>query len=411
MDQDALNSLKIDRDAAQAESRARLRPLWMGVAVGLFLLAVALSFWFLGSQAVVVETTAARAEHSSSNSSTTVLNASGYVVPRRMATVSSKITGQVVEVYVEEGMAVEQGQVLARLEDDIAQARLDLAKSRLETTKRSKEEIQVRLAQARRDLSRTRSLQEENLVSRSALDTAASEVAALDARLAVAGSEVVTAQRNMALSEQQLQETVVRAPFAGVVTVKNAQPGEIVSPISAGGGFTRTGIATIVDMASLEIEVDVNESYIKRVFEGQSVEAILDAYPEIRFPGHVIGIVPTANRQSATVKVRIGFDQLDARILPEMGVQVWFLEERPERVAQSKGEQTVWVAASALRQGEGQDFVFVVQDGRAQRRAVQVKRERGGEVAIGAGLNGGERVVVESKQELKDGMAVTEEET
>lgn len=410
MDRDVLNSLKIDRDAAQASAARRMRPILIGVMVVLVIAAAAVGFWLLRDAAVVVQTAVARAETTAgaSANTSTVLNASGYVVPRRMATVSAKITGQLTDVYVEEGMPVEEGQILARLDNDIARARLALAESELQTAKRRVREVEVNLAQARRELNRIESLRERNLVSQAELDQAQAGVAALNAQLAVARSQVDSAEGNVNLSQQQLEQTIVRAPFDGVVTIKNAQPGEIVSPISAGGGFTRTGIATIVDMDSLEIEVDVNEAYINRVFEGQNVEAVLDAYPDWRIPAEVISIVPTAQRQSATVKVRIGFKELDPRILPEMGVQVWFLEEQPS-FTQMRDESLVWIPAPALHKTGDKNWVFVIANGEAQRRAVEVASKRANEIAIRAGLSGGERVIVSSPQTLINGMAVTEE--
>jgi RND family efflux transporter MFP subunit len=256
----------------------------------------------------------------------TVLNASGYVVPRRVATIASKVTGQIVSVAVEEGQRVAAGDVLARLDDAIARAELELAERRLATARSAEAEIRVRVDEALRTLERSRSLRAQRLASEAELDAADANAAALAARRVVAEREVAVAESAVALARQRLDDTVIRAPFDGVVVSKNAQPGETISPMSS-GGFTRTGIATVVDMSSLEIEVDVNEAFINRVADGQPVEAVLDAYPDWRIPARVISIVPTADRQKATVKVRIGFDALDPRILPEMGVQVWFMEE------------------------------------------------------------------------------------
>lgn len=409
MDKEALNSLRMDRDAAARDAAQRFRPwLWAGaVVLGLAVLA---GVWqFLRTPAIAVEVATARAEQTGGTLAAggAVLNASGYVVARRIATVSSKVTGQLTEVLVEEGMAVEEGQVLARLDDRIARAQLALAQSRLDTARASVEEVEVRYAEAQRNLRRNTALREQGLVSQAVLDAASAEDAALAARLDVARSEVETAERGLVLSRRNLEEMTVRAPFAGMVTIKNAQPGEIVSPMSAGGGFTRTGIATIVDMSSLEIEVDVNESYINRVTEGQQVEAVLNAYPDWRIPASVLSIVPTADRQKATVKVRIAFEQLDPRILPEMGVQVWLMEETTQSDTEEvAATRLVWVPQAAVQSAEGTDSVFVVRDGHSERRAVQVQQRRGAEVAISAGLNGGEQVVIKAAAELADGAAV-----
>ncbi len=411
MDKETLNSLRMDRDAAARDAAQRFRPWLRGGAVVVGLLLLAGVWQILRTPAIAVEVATARAEQTGGTPAAggAVLNASGYVVARRVATVSSKVTGQLTEVLVEEGMAVKEGQVLARLDDRIARAQLALAQSRLDTARASVEEVEVRYAEAQRNLRRNTALREQGLVSQAVLDAASAEDSALAARLDVARSEVETAERNLALNQRNLDEMTVRAPFAGMVTIKNAQPGEIVSPVSAGGGFTRTGIATIVDMASLEIEVDVNESYINRVREGQPVEAVLNAYPDWRIPARVLSIVPTADRQKATVKVRIAFDQLDPRILPEMGVQVWFMEEAKQGPTESETAavtRLVWVPQAALQSADGMDIVFVVHDGHSERRAVQVQQRRGAEVAISAGLNGGEQVIIKAAAEVTDGAAV-----
>ncbi len=265
-----------------------------------------------------------------------MLNASGYVVARRQATVSAKVTGKVAEVLIEEGMDVKEGQLLARLDDRRPVRNSTWPNASWMRRNKNLQEVEVRLAEAERNLRRSQQLRTDKLVSEQALDTAQSEVAALRARLEALKSEVKVAQSSVRVRAQDLDDLMVRAPFDGVVVSKDAQPGEMVSPISAGGGFTRTGIATVVDMDSREIEVDVNEAFINRVKAGQKTEAVLDAYPDWTIPSHVINIVPTADRQKATVRVRIGFDQLDPRILPDMGVKVSFLEDRAGEGAQRR---------------------------------------------------------------------------
>ena len=242
-----------------------------------------------------------------------VLNASGYVVARRRATVSSRITGRVIEVLVEEGKPVRKGQVLARLDPTTAERGLALAQAELEATRRGVAENKVRLEQARLNLQRYRSLRADGIVNQSDLDNADTEVRAIEARLALWDEQVHVGERQVAVRQNDVADTVIVAPFSGVAISKDAQPGEMISPVSAGGGFTRTGICTIVDMSSLEIEVDVNESYINRVSPAQRVEATLDAYPDWRIPGKVITTVPAADRQKATVLVRIAFD---AQVVP-----------------------------------------------------------------------------------------------
>jgi RND family efflux transporter MFP subunit len=291
--------------------------------------------------------------------------------------------------------------VLAKLDPSTGQAEHAVAASSLEAARRNLREIEVRLADARKTLARNRSLVDRKLVAESVLDGSQAEVAALEARLSAAGAEVGVAQSRLALSPQGLDDLVIRAPFAGVVLSKDAQPGETVSPVSAGGGFTRTGIATIVDMDSREIEVDVNEAYINRVHDEQRVEAVLDAYPDWTIAGRVISIVPTADRQKATVRVRIAFEALDPRILPDMGIKVRFLEEDSGREV---GHPQV-PASAVLRDGDATS-VWVVRDGEVERRAITLGAADGDRVAVLQGLQGGEAIVVDAPRRLRDGATV-----
>jgi HlyD family secretion protein len=339
-----------------------------------------------------------------------VLNASGYVTARRRATVSSKITGKVVEVNVEEGMAVKQGQVLARLDDSTPKASLALAVAQAESARKSVNENEVHLAQARLTLGRTTELLRSGAVSQSDVDLAKTDVDGTQARINALREQVNVAERQVELQQTDLDNTIIRAPFSGIAISKDAQPGEMVSPVSAGGGFTRTGICTVVDMRSLEIEVDVNESYINRVHPGQHVSAVLDAYPDWQIPAHVITIVPTADRQKATVLVRIGFEQLDPRLLPDMGVKVTFLREEDEAAAPARTAQpTTLVPKATMINGQidnGESFVFVVAGEAVERRAVKVGGADGDRVEVIAGLRPGERVVVSPPSNLLDGAKV-----
>jgi RND family efflux transporter MFP subunit len=406
LDKQALEALKMDRDRIQDAAQRRAMPYVLVAGLASVLLLGAAAWWLLRSEPVTVEVAVAQlAEGGERRQAATVLNASGYVVARRVATVASRVTGQITEVRIEEGMHVEEGELLARLDDSIARAELALAESRVETARRQAEEVRVRLEEARRTLERTRALRERDLASESALDAARAEVAALEARLTVALGEAVTAERMLALSQRNVDETLIRAPFAGVVVSKNAQPGETISPMSA-GGFTRTGIATIVDMESLEIEVDVNEAFINRVQADQPVRAVLDAYPDWSIPARVISIVPTADRQRATVRVRVGFEALDPRILPEMGVQVWFLEAAPQERQENGGRMAVLIPERALRGAQGGEYLYVVHQGRVQRRMVQVGNRQGGQIEILAGVGGGEQVILNAAGELEQGSPV-----
>lgn len=404
LDEKALESLRMDQDVRDAGTgRAGLI-----VAVVLAIVAIAgIGYWLIAGNGdeVVVQTTRVRAPNSNSQDGS-VLDASGYVVARRLATVSSKVTGKIDEILIEEGMEVEVGQVLARLDASTVKARLALAVDQTNAARRSEDETRVRLEEARRSLKRNQSLREQKLVSEAALDAAQSEVHALEARLAAERSNVEVAQRNVELIEQDLDDLTIRAPFAGIVISKNAQPGEMISPNSAGGGFTRTGICTIVDMDSREIEVEVNEAYINRVVAGQRTEARLDAYPDWTIPSQVINIVPTADRQRATVKVRIGFDELDPRILNDMGAKVRFLDADSVVEIDTENAAVAIVDSRAIVQNEGRDVVWVVRDGTVERRAVSIGRGGGGATDILSGLRPGEIVIVSPQDGLADGMEI-----
>ena len=334
----------------------------------------------------------------------TVLNASGYVTARRRATVSSKVTGKVTEVFIEEGKSVEEGEVLARLDSSNVEASLALADARAAAARKARGETEVRIEEARLELERVRRLVDKEISSQADQDMANAEFDSLRARLARQQEEVRVADQEVLVWRQELEDRIIRAPFAGIVVSKNAQPGEMISPVSAGGGFTRTGIGTIVDMSSLEIEVDVNEAYINRVRSGQPVIATLDAYPDWRIAGHVIAIIPTADRQKATVQVRVGFDELDPRILPDMGVKVAFQESADDSAA----IRGVVVSKAAVRQDRGRDVVLVVSSDVVESRAVEVGGSLGEEVIITAGLAAGEVIVLEGPASLSDGDRVEE---
>ncbi|MGV8038800.1 MAG: efflux RND transporter periplasmic adaptor subunit [Thermoanaerobaculaceae bacterium] len=332
-----------------------------------------------------------------------LLNASGYVTPRVRATVAAKITGRVVEVLVDEGMRVEAGQVLARLDEADVRARLGAAVAERDAAVAAIADLEVNLANAERELVRQQDLEKDGVSSVQALDAARTLAESLKARIVLARRQVASAEAAIGIARQDLDNCVVRAPFSGVAVSKDAQVGEMVSPVSAGGSFTRTGISTIVDMTSLEIEVDVNESYIARVQPGQKVEATLDAYPDWKIPASVRTVIPTADRQKATVKVRISFGALDPRILPDMGVKVAFL------AAEQAGETPAAAAVlprSAVRQDGGSPVVFLLRDGKVERRAVTLGAQRADEVEVLAGVAAGDRVVVEGPAELEDGQQV-----
>jgi HlyD family secretion protein len=394
-----LDDLRIERKPS-SESPPKL---WLGLAGVAFVVFLIASIWWLTrSNAVSVHTVLAR-EITSGAGERTVLNASGYVTARRQATVSSKVTGKVVEVLVEEGMKVKEGQVLARLDDTNVRTGLRVAEAQLESAKTALEETRAMLKDANLAWHRAIDLRKANIASQADLDSAESNAQSLQARLDRQQVDVTVAQRQVESWQQQMEDTIIRAPFDGIVTSKDAQPGEMVSPVSAGGGFTRTGICTIVDMASLEIEIDVNESYINRVEPGQPVEATLDAYPDWKTPGKVIAIIPTADRQKSTVKVRVGFDKLDPRILPEMAVKVAFRD-----VGSAAGGRSVIVPKSSVQNQDGHDVIFVVQKNRAERRAVTIGTVQNDDAVVLAGVSGGEKVIVDPPPGLVDGAAIKE---
>ena len=399
-----LSALKIDHADRGGGNRTGVI---VGVVAVLALAAAAGWYWSTRVQAASVKVATVAARSAGAAGGDTVLNASGYVTARRRATVSSKVTGKVMEVFIEEGQAVRQGQVLARLDDSQPRASLNFAEAQLGAARKSAAQDQARLREAELNLERRQRLMKEQVVGKAEVDTAQADVDSLKARIAYAQEQIAVAESQVRLQRTQLDDMVVRAPFSGVAISKDAQPGEMVSPVSAGGGFTRTGIGTIVDMSSLEIEVDVNESYINRVKPGQRVEAILDAYPDWRIPAHVITSVPTADRQKATVRVRIGFDKLDPRLLPDMGVKVSFLRDEEAPRAAAPVAATVTMPKAALRTNNGATIVFVVKEDRVERRAVRAGVETGDLVEVLSGLTAGERVVVEGPTELKDGDRVT----
>ncbi len=402
-DQKALDSLRIERSTEPEVSSGR--PYKWFLIIVLVLAAGAAAWAVTRSKAIEVETATATTSGGSTGMRAAVLNASGYVVARRQATVSAKVTGKVSDVMIEEGMNVKEGQLIAKLDDSTPRPTYELAQRQLESARTNLRETEVRLAELERTLRRTEQLRADKLVSESQLDTAQSDVAAARARLEALRSDVKVAEGTVRVRAQELEDLLVRAPFDGVVVSKDAQPGEMVSPISAGGGFTRTGIATIVDMDSREVEVDVNEAFINRVRNGQKTEAVLDAYPDWVIPSHVINIVPTADRQKATVRVRIGFDTLEPRILPDMGVKVSFLEDRDESAAVAE-RPAVRIPSSAINRDGDTAYVWRIRDGAAERVAVRVGGERDGQIEVLSGINGGDRIVATPVEGLKEGIKI-----
>ena len=396
-----LAALRLER---APETRGSRRWVWWLLLAVLLLACGGAAWWWMSRERpMVVETTTVSARQAGTQA--VVLNAAGYVTARRRATVSSKITGKVREVNIEEGMAVRQGQVLARLDDETQRASVALAEAQAEAARRSVNESEVRLVEARITFDRVSTLVKAGYSTAAEVDAARASVDSLGARIQAAREQVRVAERQIAVERTDLDNTIIRAPFDGVAISKDAQPGEMVSPVSAGGGFTRTGIGTIVDMRSLEIEVDVNESYINRVKPDQGVTAVLDAYPDWQIPGHVITTVPAADRQKATVLVRIAFHELDPRLLPDMGVKVTFLRDKEDGAPAAR--PATLVPKAAIKVEGKQSYVFVVAGDRVERRAIMTGGADGDRVEVIAGLNSGERVVVSPPAELTTGALVS----
>lgn len=397
-----LSSLRIDENARRPKKTGRKLGIFSAVLGALVLLGGL--FAAFRSRTPEVEVAVARPANDAR--ATALLNASGYVTPRRRATVAAKITGRVEQIYAEEGLHVKSGQVLATLDCSQQNAALLSARSDRDATAAALADLEVQFGNAQRELQRAKGLRAAGVNSEQALDTAQTTADSLQSKIALTKEQTRAAESRIKVAQEDVDNCTVRAPFDGKVVSKDAQRGEMVSPISAGGGFTRTGIATVVDMKSLEVEVDVNESYIARVKPGQKVISTLDAYPDWQIPSTVRTVIPTADRQKATVKVRVAFDQLDPRILPDMGVKVAFLSEDPALANKKTSEARALVPRSAIRTEDGKSVVFLVKDQKVERRAVSLGGQRGDDVEIMAGLASGDSVVVRGPESLRDGQSV-----
>jgi len=395
-----LSALRID-DRLRSQSKMGKRIFYASIPVLIFAGIVAAAYAFRNQRPMVEVATAAKPDPDGRQ---TLLNASGYVTPRRRATIAAKITGRVTAVYFDEGTHVREGQLLATLDDSDVRRALEAAKADRNSAQAAIADYEVQLKNARIELRRAEQLQKAGVQTQQALDNATMTADSLKAKIELAKQQVAGSEARIGEAQQAVDNCTIRAPFAGIVVSKDAQVGEMVSPISAGGGFTRTGIATIVDMKSNEFEVDVNESFIARVEPGQDVKAILDAYPDREIPSKVRTIIPSADRQKATVKVRISIPNLEKYnfILPDMSVKVSF--EGPPQSAPAKGpEALAYIPKSAIRTGAGASFVFRVKDGKIERRAISVGTDRGTDVAILAGVTPGDSLVVKGPENLRDG--------
>jgi RND family efflux transporter MFP subunit len=399
-----LNQLRIDRSSEPAGSHKGW--IWAAAAVALAAAAGVAAWWWARPAAVPVHIVTAQAIAGvGAAAAGSILDASGYVVARRQATVASKITAKMVELDIEEGDHVKAGQIIAKLDDTNIRAAQNEASAQLDYARAGLAETQVNLTNAERDYNRQKALVQGHFVSQAAVDNAQTTVDAMRAQLATQRSNVDVVARALSVVDRNMDDTIVRAPFTGIVTVKAAQPGEMVSPVSAGGGFTRTGIGTIVDMDSLEIQVDVNENFINRVRPDQQATAKLNAYPDWQIPAHVIAVIPTADRSKGTVTVRIALDQKDGRILPEMGVRVAFLADSPQEKGSSRAPG-VTLPPNAVQGSDAGGAVFVVHGDTVERRAVRLGAGSSDSVTILSGLTAGERVAAGDFTQLKDGVHI-----
>ena len=371
-----LNNLKIDRSAQPVVDGSPSNKLYL---LGAAIVLVSFFWWLFLSEDELKEVTTftVKSLQMSDSSATSILDASGYVVARRRATVSSKVTGKVMKVFIEEGMYVEEGQLLAQLDDSTMQADLNYSQSQLD--------------EARRIFNRTGELAKEELASQASLDAA---------RAAMEGLEALNAVRKQVVKDMQ-----ILAPFSGVVVYKAAQPGEMISPVSAGGGFTNTGICTIVDMDSLEVEVDVNEAFINRVKPGQPVITNLNAYPKRDIPSEVIAIIPTADRNKATVKVRIALLEKDERVLPDMGSRVSFLR-KVDNTNQEIQKEGVMIPLAAVADIDGSSLVQVVDGNSIQIMQIEVAEETANYARVIKGLESGMKVIARFDDELENNQKV-----
>ena len=412
IDPKLLSQLRIDGGQRENEGGgARRRVGWIVAAalIGLAVLGGA-AWWLLGQRPTPVQTATAVAPGGGSGAAAAVLQATGYITARRQATVSTQITGTLTEVLIEEGVRVEKGQVIARLEDSGLRASLAVAEANVKSAVAMVQTAEAQLHQAQADSQRQQALVSSGMATQQFAEQSRTAVATATAQLDARRREADAARAQVAQAKVNFDYSIVRAPFAGVVTVKAAQVGEIVSPLSAGGGFTRTGVGTIVDMDSLEIDVDVNEAYINQVKPDMPAEAVLSAYPDWRIPAHVIAIVPTADRGKATVRVRVGLDQKDPRIVPDMGVRVSFLGPKASSPA-APVPKGMLVPPTAVAERDGKSVVFVVEGGRARAHAVPAAmQDIGAMKLVPEGVKAGDRVIVSPPPALQDGASVTTSE-
>jgi RND family efflux transporter MFP subunit len=375
-----------------------------GVSGVVVLLAVATGAWALMRDRAV-EVRVAVAEGRGGVKGSAGLTADGYVVARTKASVSSKVPGRLAYLGVEEGDRVREGAVIARLEAAEYEAAVRQTASEMLAADATVIEAAAQLTQAERALERAQRLHADSLIAEQRYEDAVTALATARARLRAAEARREAARQANASTQASLDNTIIRAPFSGTVLRKDAEVGEVVAPAVAGGGLTRGAVVTMADLSTLEVEVDINEAYIGSIRDDQPAEIVLDAYPGVTFSGHVRQIVPTADRQKATVLVRVAIDSDDPRILPEMGARVVFQENVTNESAEPL-QPRIYVPSGAVRGEGGEDVVWVMVDGHARRRSIDAGPVMGDAREVRSGLSAGETIILDPPAELADGARV-----
>jgi RND family efflux transporter MFP subunit len=403
-----LNQLRIDRSQPPSSDG---HGKWWATGIAVLIIAASAIWYLTRPTGIPITTAVAQAvagSASGASAGSSLLDALGYIVARRRATVSSKVTGKVVKVMLEEGQRVEAGQIIALLDDSNWRAALTQSKAQVQQAEANVDSAQTAYDDAKPIFERAEKQKAAAVISAESFDESHAQYNVAHNNLLIAQRGLEAARAGVEVAQRSLEDTVIRAPFAGIVTEKAAQPGEMVSPVSAGGGFTRTGIGTIVDMESLEVEVDVSENFINRVRPRQPVTIKLNAYPDWDIPGSVIAMIPTADRAKATVKVRIAIGQKDPRIIPEMGARVAFLSDNEPTTAGTEKSPApgVVIPAEAVVTSGSASIVFVVHGSTVERRAVRLGGKTSSGQIVNAGLEPGNSVALSDLSKLSDGARV-----
>ena len=404
-----LSKLRIDRSAPPPPVRRALRRNLVLFAVALVLVAgVAAVVRGRSVPTVQVAIAASTTGGGASSGGVTSVTANGYVVARTKASVSAKIAGRLAYLGVSEGSYVHQGEIIARLDNADYQAAVAQAQANVAAAEASVIEATSDRDQSARDANRIRDIRASNpnLMSPQELETATSRAATALARYDAAAARKRSAEAGLRLARANDENTIIRAPFTGTVLRKDAEVGEVVAP-SVGGGLTRGAVVTMADLSTLEVEVDVNEAYIARIASERPARITLDAYPDTTFRGKVRQVVPTADRQRATVQVKVSILDHDPRILPEMGAKVDFLEPpKPAATGEAAARAAIRVPSTAVRSDASGSYVWLVRDGRLTKRAVTAGPVSAGFLEVRSGLSGGEQLLVGGVEKPEEGMKV-----